>query len=87
MRENITAAQNYVTACIQMGSPWCKWDNMSKRVKYLYMTETHREEMEMCWEEHTKLFPADQEWMGEGRGGATQRVCQGCSPGCPITSP
>eukprot|EP00959_Pyramimonas_sp_CCMP1952_P182182 3809267-Pyramimonas_sp.AAC.2 len=40
---NVEAARNYVQTCIEIGPPMIKFDTMSKRMKFLYLEEGHRE--------------------------------------------
>ncbi len=40
-----------------MGGDWCRWDDMAKRTRYLYLEVGRREEMEKAWTSYKELQP------------------------------
>ena len=64
---NVEAARNYVQTCIDIGPPMIKFDTMSKRMKFLYVEEGHREVFEK--KKLKRAFYSKEECRGGGEGG------------------
>jgi hypothetical protein len=43
------AAGNYCKKCLQLGSPWTKWNSMTERLEFLYVKEGFKDKMKREW--------------------------------------
>ena len=51
----VTAALGVREACVALGGDWLWWDEMAKRLKFLYYEHGKREEMETAWQTYTQM--------------------------------
>ena len=71
------AAKNIADACVKMGPPWTRYNEMSKRTEFLDMEYSHRSEFSKAWRLYELREQSEGGNQGEKKGDAEKGTGKG----------